>query len=221
MKLTLSYQPLELLPPFAYAAVFKIEVEDEAISALLDIEYLGREHVSDDELKAEGFTKNDDFSWSGELDARWKHDLVYFENQDTQSEPDEHTYLHIHVNGVDKGFPKHVGETEMRFQELMQAVLETSEIESPLEAEVLVGNIHYALQWSFQKRQISINKLSSYNWEVGRDLMSILFNRDFESLKPSKKATANTINPGDGFWYPIEDTKSINSISRLVNQLTS
>ena len=221
MKLILSYQPLELHPPFAYAAVFEIEMKDEKNFSQLDIEYLGREHVSGDELKAEGFTENDDFSWSGELDNRWKKDIEFIANQDTQTDPDDHIYLHINLNGNDKGFPKHVEESEMRFQELMQAVLEASEIESPLEAEISVSGKQYALSWSFQHRKISINKSSSNNWEAGRELMKLIFNRDFDSLKTSRKATADSINPGDGFWYPIKDSQSRKKITELLNQLES
>lgn len=221
MKLTLSYQPLDLQPPFAYAAVFKIEVEERRISAQLDIEYLGREHVSEDELKAEGFTKNDDFSWKGELNIRWKKEVEFFADQDIQDDPDGHIYLHINANGKDKGFPKNEVESEMRFQELMQAVLEVSEIESPLEAKISINSAQYDLQWSFQDRQVTINHSSYNNWEAGRELMSTVFNRDFETLKPTKEAITDSINPGDGFWYPMKDTKSAKSIHSLIKQLTS
>lgn len=221
MKLILSYQPLQLQPPFAYAVVFQFKVKNSDINAMFDLEYLGRADVSDDELIADGFTRDDDFIWKGTLNHRWISDIEFFVNAEVGQEPDDQVYLNIHHNDKDRGFPLKIDQAEILLQELMQAILETNEIESPLASQVSIAGKIIDLKWSFKDRLIRIDDQHSYEWELGRDLIDKIFNRNFESLKSIKKPELNSVCPGDGNWYPINDVKSAKEIGRLIDQLKS
>ncbi|MEQ9007824.1 MAG: hypothetical protein RLP12_08070, partial [Ekhidna sp.] len=136
MVITISYQPQHLAPPFAYAAVFKFEIGSKEITAELTLEYLGRDTISLDELKAEGFTKNDDYSWRGVIDPKWKADILSFSTLQIQSEPDSEIYLHIAIEDEQKGFAKDIQSADVLFQELLQAVIEQDQIEAPLKIQL-------------------------------------------------------------------------------------
>lgn len=202
MKITLSYQPQQLIPPHSYAAVMSIDTSLNEHNVEFSLEYLGRDGVSDDELVAEGFTRNDDFSWSGELSA-WNNDIESFKRISYQSEPNNNTYIHANVDGNDMGFPVDIENAEMVFQELMQAILEMMQIEAPLYVECCIEDQKQQLTWNFAKRSIQLNQKNHSNWEAGRDLLKIIYSIDYESIKPTKKSTKNGVSFGDGYWFPI------------------
>ncbi|MEO9484663.1 MAG: hypothetical protein ABJG47_14490 [Ekhidna sp.] len=221
MKTTISYQNQLLPPPYAYAAVLQIEMSQENAYAQFDLEYLGRESVSDDELKSEGFTRADDFSWKGEISNAWKEDIDSFEQYSYDDEPNEATYLHIESNGESKGFPTDIKKAEVIFHELMQAILEKSKLESPLYLESCIEGTVHRIKWRFSERMIELNDTRSRNWEVGRELLNVIYSIDYETQKPAKGLKKNSINLGDGLWYELKKGRVSQEINRLIDALIS
>ena len=214
MKITISYQTQQLPPPFAYAAVLSVDIAD--MSTKLDLEYLDRDTVSDDELRAEGFTRDDDFHWVGKLNQKWKHDIEGLTKLDMDSEPDAEIYAHVDMNGKALGFPKDISHADLIFQEFLQAILEQAKIEMPLMITFHVNNEKFDLSWKFSKRELEVNNKVSENWYVGRALIKSIYSLDFDSLNHSKKSKDGSINIGDGHWYqmPAEVVSELKSLIR-------
>jgi hypothetical protein len=204
MKITLSYQPQQLQPPNAYAAVLQCVTQDHAIEAKFDLEYLGRESISKEELKAEGFTENDDYSWKGNIDLGWKKDIISFATMDILPEPDNEIYLHIEVDDVKKGFAKNIDEADVLFQEILQAIIEQDQIEAPLDLKIKLNGREYEVIWNFSKRSIIVNKVESIGWESGRKIMHLIFSPDYGSMAGSSKPPNDGVYL-DGSWYPISN----------------
>lgn len=203
MTITLSYQPQFLAPPFAYAAVFKFTLGNDEIATQLDLEYLGRESVSPDELKAEGFTQDDDYSWRGIIDLNWKSDILSFTTMERCAEPDSENYLHIEVDKEHKGFPKNIKKADTLFQELLQVVIEQDQIEAPLSIQLVLNSKSYEITWEFSKRAILMQANEYSNWELGRTIMKHIYSIDYSNASGSKKAVRDCVFL-DGLWFPID-----------------
>ncbi|WP_424960977.1 hypothetical protein [Ekhidna sp.] len=214
MKITISYQPQLQPPPFVYAAVLSVDTVD--MDAKLDLEYLDRDTVSDDELSAEGFTHDDDFHWTGKLNQKWKHDIEGLTKLDMHSEPDAEIYAHVDLNGRALGFPKDITHSDLIFQEILQAILEQAKIEMPLTMICYVNNDKLDMSWKFSKRELKVNNKESENWNVGRELIKLIYSLDFEALKHTKKPEDGSVNIGDELWYhmPAEVVSELKSLIR-------
>lgn len=213
MKIILSYQPQQLPPPFAYAAVLSVDTSD--MSTDLKLEYLDRDTVSDDELRAEGFTRNDDFHWTGRLNQKWKEDIVELTELDMDADPNTDIYAHVDLDGNSLGFPKDITQAELIFQEVLQATLEQEKIEMPLEASCYIDDERLALRWKFSQRVIEVNGKVSENWEVGRKVIKTIYSLDFDTTKHSKKPNNASVNIGDGVWYHLPQT-AISELESLI-----
>lgn len=219
MKVTLSYQPQELPPPFAYAAVMKIVIGQNMNDIQFDLSYLDRESVSEDELRAEGFTDNDDFSWKGEIGTNWNDEIRIFKQSEYNENPDPHTYLHVEIDAIPLGFPEDIKQMEILFQELFQAVLEKAQIEAPLLISCSIDHDKYDLEWNFVERTLYCNGRSINNgWEEGRLLLKQIFSFDFEAFQVKSKIGKNSINPGDGQWYDLSNSKLLEQINSFVSK---
>ncbi len=222
MNIILSFQPQQLPPPFAYAAVMNITIQKNQTSMALELTYLDRESVSPDELRAEGFTENDDFNWEGEISSSWNLDLKLLAQSAFNADPNNEIYLHVEVDNIKKGFPVEISKAEMLFQELMQAVLEKSQIEAPLHLQCSINHEMYSFEWSFANRSITANdNILKDQWEKGRELMKLIFSLDFETMDADKKAGKYAVNPGDGCWYSLTNDRYINQLKSQIEQMVS
>lgn len=221
MKLTLSYQTQHLPPPFAYAVVIVFNKSDNKTSVTFNLEYLDRASVSDDELRAEGFSRSDDLSWSGELNTKWSSDIESFQHFGFEEEPNDTSYLHIALDGSLLGFPKQIEQAELVFQELLQAILETAEIEAPLYSECRINNKIHKISWLFAERVVELDGKKIHNWEQGRELLKTIYSLDLESIKPQKKAPENALNPGNGSWYEVREIQVLNKLKESIETLLS
>ena len=221
MRITLSYQKQTLPPPFAYAAVLHLETDSgNEIATDLSLEYLDRDELSEDELRAEGFTRDDDYAWKGTMHKHWIQDVESMKKMAFSDTPDPETYLHVQIDQVDFGFPKEIARAEMLFQELLQAILEQSSIEAPLRISLMLDDSTTDIVWNFASRTLAIDKQVSERWEIGRKLLKSIYAIDFESLKANKKAVKNSINIGDGAWYSIHDRKKLDQIKTFIDDLS-
>lgn len=219
MKLTLSYQNQLLPPPFAYAAVMQLDVEMNHTNVAFDLEYIDRESVSLDELKAEGFSENDNFSLSCEISQNWNSEIRQIEKYSFRNDPSEDIYLHVEINGNKLGYPQEIKKAEMLFQELMQASLESGNIEAPLALKIAIQNESHSLTWYFADRLIHIDYREGSEWSIARTFLKTIYSIDFEAIKPAKKPFSNAIQLEDGWWYPIKDDQILKEISSLLKKL--
>ncbi|MEO9872665.1 MAG: hypothetical protein ABJF63_19440, partial [Ekhidna sp.] len=155
MNIKLSYQPQQLPPPFAYAAVMEFESAENKLFLNLDLKYLEREELTDDELRAEGFTRNDDLIWKGEVNTRWLEDIKLLGEMKMSSEPNNENYLHIEKDDLILGFPSNIILANALFQELLQVVLEIAGIESPLKVVFVLEGITYEIIWKLSEERVN------------------------------------------------------------------
>ncbi|WP_420319104.1 hypothetical protein [Ekhidna sp.] len=217
MKAKISYQPLDLSAPYAYAAVMDIELKDEGVLIQLEVEYVGRDSMSIQALKDLGFTENDDYSWKGIIDENWKEDILSFFEMKLALDSDNEIYLHISRDTI-SGFPVEINRADALFHELLQAILEKDNLEAPLEISLQKNGTKYLLKWVFSERTFSAqnddSNPESLEWETGRELMKTIYSIDFETQNPLKKAKGDCFSSDGDLWYPLSK-----SVVKKLNQL--
>lgn len=214
MIIDISFQT-QLPPPYAFAAVIKCRIEEEVFIDFQQ-EYIGRDGLEETEILAEGFSMNDDFQWKGTIGKNWRTVLLDLEQLAFSTDPMEGPYIHISIDGTEKGFPKASEKTEFLIQELIQAVLEASERTLPLVIEITRNSSIYLLEWKFDRRELLING-NQFDWYEGSSLLSQIYAIDYESIKPSKKpSNESSIHFGDGSWYSITNKGLIESLSVML-----
>ena len=184
------------------------------------IAYLGREDLSDEELALEGFTRDDDFNWSGKIDASWKS--IVLSLMDVQS-PDHEQLTDFSQTELKIVTQEHNSETEMIFydfeeleykiQEVVQALFETSGREAPL--KLFFRDVaskqkdNYEVTVAFANRTCLINKNGQSHkqlkWKEGKYLMSLIYQPDYllDTVKPKKPGFYLSFDQDN--WYSTTD----------------
>lgn len=209
MKVNISYQTLQVPPPFAFAYTLNLEWLNERLTATYHLEFLDRDTLSPEEIAAEGYSEDDDFSWSGELDQTWAELLqAQLADVDLQDESEDmNVYLFMEItdeeSNEESGHAEPVDEWDMRLQEVIQAIYEKAGVEEPLKMTIqwMSGKDldKYKIQGSFVDRSASING-QNMDWETLHDLMRSVYEADFEEAKPKKSPTK------DGIWVDLDQS---------------
>ena len=127
--------------PAPYAHFYRLRVGFEPAQLGVDYQlgYLDRENLTEEEIAAEGFTSDDDFSWRGTLPAVWKEEVERLVSQTTlrtQSNHPGQAYFVLvfrdEAGNESEGEPINRAPWEYTAQELVQAVYETAQRERPL-----------------------------------------------------------------------------------------
>ena len=218
MKIDLSYQTQQLPPPYAFAASFSMNTHAQRAHLRFQLEYLEREELSQEEILQEGFTMEDDFSWEGALGKNWLPILKGFDELAYQDEPSEEAYLHVKIDGVEKGFPKE--DQELIVQELIQAAFESSDKESLLKIQLLDEEMQtQEFTWHFADRSFLIGN-HAYQWDKGRALMNFLYTLEFEENAVSQQPQPGSLHyQNTGEWLQITDRRLMEKISKLIQEL--
>ncbi|GAB4234389.1 MAG: hypothetical protein Tsb0034_07980 [Ekhidna sp.] len=221
MNILISYQTQSIPPPYAYAATLSIALDNsKKVELDFQMEYLGREELNMEEIIAEGFSSDDDFSWKGTLGNNWHSTLTALPHWDLGNDPLEEHYIHISIDDEKEGFPVSGEDALLLVQELMQAGFEAAGKEAPLTISLAdeKGNVD-SLLWEFAKRTVSINKQSFNQWTAFQRVMSSIYSFDFQNMKFSSKKKALSINPGDG-WYEL-GSKQFHSLQQQIDAAKS
>lgn len=185
MKVQVSYQTLQLPPPFAFAYTLKMEFLENELKVKYDLEYLNREDLSREEIEAEGYSEDDDFSWRGSLGKVWVDTLKEgFEKIDLEEESEDfNVYLHVAIEGSRSGLAVHAEDWDYRLQELIQAVYEKSGIEDQLKMRFMHINgaqrNYYELTGSFEHKTCSVGG-RELSWDDLQELMADVYTIDFD-----------------------------------------
>ena len=220
MNFEIAYQTQDLPPPFAYAFVIKGSTDSNYhFQVSLEFAYIGRDELSDEELRAEGFSRNDDFSWQGEVASGW---AVALEGtllpSSFQEEPDPLTYIHLSINGRRMGFPSKIDEANLLVQEFLQAILETSNREHPLSLRLCwEKNDIITYRWSFANRTFSSNQ-RKLEWQQGRALLELIYSLDLEAATSTKKPAPHTMELEEGQWLHIPSATFWEKAGRLMQE---
>jgi hypothetical protein len=214
-------------PPFHYTYQLQVNFAGEDTTVSYEVRYLHREELSEEEILDEGFTLNDDWSWTGKLPLNWKNALLnQIEKQSWPKKPEKVTEgeagLLISLIGEEEkplfeGKPADIAAWEYFLQELIQAIYELAQKEAPFELvyrEVKKGNEIYeiALKASFAERIIwareiqdgqEVNRIQP-DWKILKNLMKNIYipDYDYESAREqAPKKRGKYIFTGEGLWF--------------------
>lgn len=249
-KLTVHFETsAQLPPPYSYQYVLTLTPAGQALNAHLKLTYTHRDELDADEIEAEGFTDNDDYQWSGDLEKVWRDELEKVlaktrlaENLIHDEETDFLT-LNWETDVVASGQPKNTDDWQYLAQELLQAIYETSEKERPFELHILdttsQGSREAILTASFRSRTAQVKRvvdgkssLRFYPWQDLPSLMEVLYAGDWltdVAVAQKPKRNGLYLNPGDGLWYewgkqivePGQGGKTLPKLKSLVVSLFS
>ena len=144
-RLQIRYQTARSLPaPYAYFYTLTAQPTGSgSLQVDLAVTYPDRDDIDDDELIAEGFTREDDLSWSGRLPKPWVDAMTDLSrktrlqplDEDALGEDDDFWEITLEASSNEKkqGVPKNANEWHYTVQELMQAVYERLNREHPFE----------------------------------------------------------------------------------------
>ncbi|WP_258104598.1 hypothetical protein [Marinoscillum sp. MHG1-6] len=220
MEVKFSYQTLTTPPPYAFAYTLELEISKSKVKVQFDLEYVNREELTDEEILSEGFTKEDDVSWTGELESIWGDYLTPLIDKIElipQSE-DVDTWLHVEVNNgsTKSGLVKDLVFWDYQLQEVIQAIYESAKFEHPLKIQLLHNaetNVYFEMEGSFGQRSASVNK-KSISWENFQALLNAIYNID-ESKKPANKPNKK------GLWIDINNDQSWFQVQGEIGEILS
>lgn len=225
-RLTLTCHTNPAVPP-PYSHSYHIVVEENPAYLVISfkLRYTDRDELSEEEIQEEGFSPDDDFTWSGKLGKVWKQQLdALLKATRFHQNPSQGGDYAIEVrteadgSGESKGFiaKKETYGWIYFIQELKQAILESESIEAPLTIEYLQiegqNQTGVVLNGSFADRTFTVrvgNKpVEQLDWDVLRKTISLIFNEteiDPEEALPGRPSGEGyyLMLPGTG-WLPFE-----------------
>jgi hypothetical protein len=229
LKVKLSYQTLQMPPPYAMAYTIAIDIE-EAIHVDLNIEYLDREEIDEEEIINEGFGLDDDFQWKGQIPNSWKQELIsYFDSINlVDKSHDLNHWLFVELDTESKKSSGHIAipEKELSFlQQIIQACYEKGKRELPLSIDLItISNGEknkFQIKASFAERSFSMNEQQK-SWSDLEKIMFVLYSEEPEPSKPSKNPSKNGIwidYTSEGYFYKLQPLSKDNIAS--LNQIIS
>ncbi len=222
MKVTVSYQTLQLPPPFAYAYTLDLYIDGDQVKVKFAQEYLNRDTLSEEEILNEGFTTSDDFSWEGILGKVWADYLSAIFEEVRLQEVNEEENLWIHFAFASRaGLVSDVQYWDYELQEILQAIYEASAREEKMKLGFLFiedsNQKSRMLISSFEKRTAWIED-RAISWEEFRKTINIIYNYDF--THEGKKKPVNiglwVDVDGSGIYYLVEEKLPRNELLELV-----
>jgi hypothetical protein len=220
----IQYQTSDITPPpFSKSIEVNFIQKSEGLWMEYNLEFLGRENISIEEIENEGFTQNDNLTWEGMLPNSWAAELNFILTKTTNSgkseiDEDEEYYL---VEMKSAAFsPKNKDQIQYFLEEINQAVLEKIEVESKLKITFLKNSKQnqssVEVNCSFFERNLTIISTrfdqkteKELAWHQSKSILSEIFDADFnpeaaDLKKPSREGIF--INIGDDNWYQKEKT---------------
>lgn len=222
MHLKISYQTLQLPPPFAFAYTLELDIQND-VEVIFRLEYVNRDAISLREIESDGFTADDDIHWQGSLDPVWGHVLQpnLLSTPLVNESDNDNTWIYLEMDNGRKGVLKEVDEWDYRLQELIQAIYETAGLELPLKMKFIdqTGNksVSYELTAFFAKRKVVLNE-KQIEWKEFQLLMNLVFSCDYsEDPEKSPARPGLWVDPDgqSGYWsLPKQIQNQILSILR-------
>lgn len=204
------------------------------------ITYPDREEIDEDELIAEGFTTNDDFSWSGRLPNTWQKAVAGLITQTklqsfAEEELDEDTdFWELTILQLDdkmqQGKPEKIDDWHYLMQELMQAAYELANKERPFELTFFDygrdGSLELRLTASFAERVIKVqstqnrqNRSKTIPWQELQRIMNTIYSVDFDpetALYQPPRRDGQWLNLGSDEWYAVEEYPVLTKLFRTL-----
>lgn len=219
--ITISFQTQFLPAPFAHAYVLKLKKEGSLMSYDFELEYLDRDHLTEEDIMIEGAEPEAYLSFQGKLNGQWSDILISeIEHIDLiEDQPEHKDYLYFEIENS-SGFAKNADDWFYLMQELIQCIYELNHKEYPLEIELRVNSENsenFLLTGSFSERKFTINK-KEHPWEKLRDTLAFFENFELSESPvekvPEKKGIY--INYGDGVYFKVKKIKNESELPLMI-----
>lgn len=246
----INFKTIDIPAPFAHAISLKgITSNNKGLELELDITYLDREELEDEEIFDEGFTLDDNFKWQGTLSNVWVSEISHYlkeeslSNEKNFSDPTEEVKGEFYFSDGNKIEIINKKSLIYLLQELIQGIFEASGKELPLEIKIL--NISpdkneqiLSLVFSFSNREVELNLQNGQNeklhlkdeeWSSFQDLLKLLYTPEFvpeKAILNPPKSSGTFIDPGEGAWYKLGEgvvnpgeTESLKPLKNKINSI--
>ncbi|WP_229367841.1 hypothetical protein [Fibrisoma limi] len=238
-NLTIRYQTARSLPaPYAHFYTLSARTAfNEYLQVDFSITYLDRESVDEDELIAEGYTPNDDFSWSGRLGTTWQQAVANLADQtaldplveDQLGEDEDFFEMKLETEaGIESGTPRNGDDWTYLAQELIQAAYEAGGREQAFELTFLdasrEADTELFMRASFVERNVKIDLAQNRRrtsktlpWSELQRIMGTVYKADYEAHEPltqRPKRNGQWLNLGGEEWYDVSDETTIVDLFR-------
>lgn len=237
----IHYQTARSLPaPYAYFYTLTLTPLVGELGVGLAITYPDRDDIDDDELMAEGFTRDDDFIHKGRLPQTWRQTVVSLAektrlqpiSEEQLGEDDDFWEIRFYATGGSgkHGRPQNADEWQYLVQELIQATYESVGRERPFELTYLRldgkhGGRELRLTASFADRTVQVLTLQDRRertrtlpWATLQTVMSTIYAYDYDPDDDQPKRPRR-----DGHWLNLgtEDWYDVSSFGEVVEMLSS
>lgn len=237
-NLRIRYQTARSLPaPYAYFYTLTAKPVGNGVQIDLAITYPDRDDIDDDELIAEGFTRDDDFKWVGQLPNAWLQALADVADK-TRLQPldeaqlgEDDDFWELTLGGGKSGKPTNADDWQYLVQELIQATYEADKRERPFELMFLDidsrGTVHdLMLTASFVDRTVVVRDAHNPRadsrtlpWSTLQRVMSTVYSVDFDpetTLDRRPKTTGQWLNLGTSDWYDLRQQPKVSRVLRAL-----
>lgn len=213
----IQYQTSALQPaPYAYALEIDLKSTDKGLSYVLDLEYLDREDLSEEDILDEGFTLDDNLKLEGELPVVWREEIKFLVQKTQRTdkeelEENEDLWL-LHLDG-DAFYPKNHRQWAEITEQLRQAIVEASGLEKPLEITLVEnsakGSRTTKIVGSFAKKTLTTETdgvKKGLRWSDLNVVLRDLFSGEMlyeEASTKLPKGPGIYLNAGDDYWFEL------------------
>ncbi len=216
----ISYFTPDLPPPYAYNYLLTAAIDKEGLKVKFRLEYIDREELEEEEILAEGFTLDDDFSFEGNLPVVWKNELLTQLDKTSflKGNPEQYP-IHLKLKTAGEtyeGYPSDYNNWEYFLQELVQGIFEAGMKERPLELyfrsidhkrqqEAITLKASFLSRTAVRSTENSGKTTdSTISFKELKKILKAVYMPDYIQEKAQTKSPEKPgkyINPGDGLWY--------------------
>lgn len=216
--INIKFQTSALQPaPYAYALQLDLkEGKNKTLAYDLDIEFLDRDSLTEEEILEEGFTLSDDVQVNGQLPQTWLEALKILLSRTEKTDKDEleeSEDLWYLDTGKDQFYPKNVRQWADFTEQIRQAILEDSGLEKPLEITLVeisaAGKTTTVIKGSFARQTLVVEKegnRKSLKWTQLNAILRDLYSGDLDyeqATTRQKNAPGIYLNFGDEYWFEL------------------
>lgn len=217
-NITIEYHYLDVPAPFCYTKTLKINTTDTVLHADYALKYTDREDFSIEELEEEGFTGDDNESWTGDLHINWLETIDSLTNFNKGDKATSANECIVHVDGKLVETYGNESKWDYFIQEITQAIYETATWEQALIIRFCKKDSDKApiqkLTVSFAAKTAVLttgDKNKTIEWNNIQQLLKLYYLQEFKEGEHTNKVPNQAgiySDPSDGLWYDIKNSSA-------------
>jgi hypothetical protein len=220
IRLEIDFDSGMIPAPYSHVLKLKIGFGKNFLDTNLDLMYTNREELTEEEILDEGFTKDDDFHFHGEVPKVWETPLktLYAKSKWSNNKVTENGGIRLLAKDshgkISRTVPLNQQEWQLFTQDYIQAIYESSKKEMPLQIQYLIRDkeqetlLQLTVKFLLRKVEVKINgEMREADWEATKQLLSFVFLPDYNYEKAKEQMPTKQgqfIECGDGFWHEME-----------------